>query len=104
MMDPEIRAKRNLLDLAKEEFLKRCEMAPDVDLEKSLKLSGFKLNKVFANVPFPERYEMLVEEYEQQINKNETEDYALIPAWWLPSIMEGIVEKEFLPFACYIKK
>jgi hypothetical protein len=103
MMHPSIEAKRNLLDLAKEEFLKRCELDPNVDLEKSLELSGFKLKTLFANVPFPDRYESLVEEYEQRIENKEIEDYALIPAWWVPALMNRIVEKELLPFAIYVK-
>ena len=81
MMHPDIRANRNLLDFAKEEFLKRCERDPNENLERALELSGFKLGTIFANVPFPDKYNLLVDEYEQKIADKKIEDYVLIPAW-----------------------
>lgn len=70
-MHPETKYQRNLIDFAKEEFLKRCEIDPNTDLEKSAEIFGFKLKTLFANIPFPEIYQTTVEEYEQKIVSKE---------------------------------
>ena len=102
MLHPQIKEKRDLLDFAKEEFLRQCGMNSKDDLEQSLNSTGFKLKTLFAHVPFPEIYEIMVEGYEKKIENKEIRDYVIIPAWWVPHLMDRIVEKNFVPFAVYV--
>ncbi len=71
-------------------------------LEECLDKKGFRVEMVLANLPFEQYFEFINELNEELKRKNLKRGY-LIPAWWLPNIMEGIIQKDLLPFANYVK-
>jgi hypothetical protein len=99
-MHPETKAQRERFVL---QINDEIITARGTRLEEVLKESGYVLTKLYANIPF-NLLQDCYSEYVEKVKKKEIKSAFIIPAWWLPSAMERIVEKELLPFAIYVKQ
>ncbi len=104
-MHPETKKQREKYDLLLGETIKNYRKdSPEKTIEEILHEYGFRVDVIYANIP---TFESLVEthmKYVIQREQGKFSSYISFPAWWLPSVMERIVEKEFLPFVFYVKE
>ncbi len=103
-MDSKTTRERKELDSIKSALLGELKKNfPGETLSEIIEKEKFTLDIAYANVPL-KNFKYLKEGYDDRIKNGEIKEYFIFPAWWFPEVMETIVEKELLPFACYIRK
>jgi hypothetical protein len=104
-LDDRTRIERRSFDNLFEEICRQAELDEEEGLEKQIAERGFNLEKVFANVPLYGEAGVLAlgVEYAKRKIAKEIREYVVLPAWWLPNVMDRIKQKDMLPFAVYVK-
>jgi hypothetical protein len=101
-LDSEVQKKRDFFDGMRADYnpiLEDNGFTSIAELEQS-----WKLERIYANLPYPEGMEIIVEEYVSRMDNQEIEDFLFLPGWWSQTTMSRIIEKGLLPFAIYVKR
>lgn len=104
-LSEEIKEQRQTYD---NDFFRLCtywNVNPENDIEKQFETKGYRLEKLFANVPYQdsEGPMLLEDEYNERWAMDEFKGVRVVPAWWMPSVMRSLRIKDMLPFAVYVR-